>query len=342
MHNTSNIKVSVIVVTFNQEDTIAQTLDSILMQKCNFTIEIQLSDDCSTDSTSAICTRYAEQYPNIIKYHHNSSNKGVRDNYYDALLRCNGEYIADCAGDDFWVDPLKLQKEVEILDADPKISLVHTNWEYLDVTTGKTYPPNRALLHPLFHQLKAAKGSLVLPILSSRGIPSIHLCTALYRKSIFIKEHKCDSTLFRNPEFTCEDLQLITLYANEGAIAFIPDVTLHYRTGHTSISACSSHPKTFITHFGFTKLYVSLAKEFNKFREQRFQQSLAIDCKFLFAEAFLAFDKTRIDSLLEFMRINDIPLHIKEKILFSCTRHKICWQAAAITKKLIHNLKRHK
>ena len=108
--------ISVIVLTYNQEKTIGRTLDSILMQKCHLPIEIELRDDCSNDATDAVCKRYAEKYPSIIRYRQNKQNKGIIDNYFDTLLECRGRYIADCAGDDFWIDPLKLEKEVNILE----------------------------------------------------------------------------------------------------------------------------------------------------------------------------------------------------------------------------------
>ena len=58
--------------------------------------------------------------------------KGIIDNYFDTLLDCRGRYIADCAGDDFWIDPLKLEKEVNILEQHPEVTLVHTAFNYFD------------------------------------------------------------------------------------------------------------------------------------------------------------------------------------------------------------------
>ena len=106
--------ISVVVCTYNQEDTIARTLDSILMQQCHVPYEIIIGEDCSTDHTRDICKSYAEKHPNVIRLIANKQNKGVLDNYFDCLLAAQGKYIADCAGDDFWTDPLKLEKEVTI------------------------------------------------------------------------------------------------------------------------------------------------------------------------------------------------------------------------------------
>lgn len=120
--------ISVIVLTYNQEGTIAHALDSILSQKCSVPFEIVIGDDCSTDNTTNICEDYQRRFPEIIRLIVNKKNKGIVDNYYDCLLECRGKYIADCAGDDFWIDDRKLEKEVTILENDPSVTLVHTNW----------------------------------------------------------------------------------------------------------------------------------------------------------------------------------------------------------------------
>ena len=101
--------ISVVVVTYNQAATIGRTLDSILMQQCHVPFEIVIGEDCSTDDTRAICQNYAEKHPDIIRLICNERNKGIVDNYYDCLLTCRGKYIADCAGDDFWIDTQKLE-----------------------------------------------------------------------------------------------------------------------------------------------------------------------------------------------------------------------------------------
>ena len=121
-------KISVIVATYNQEDTIGRTLDSILMQQCHVPYEIVIGEDCSTDSTRTVCQEYAKKHPDVIRLFANQKNKGLIDNYFDCLLACEGQYIAECAGDDFWTDPLKLEKEVTILEEHPEVTLVHTDW----------------------------------------------------------------------------------------------------------------------------------------------------------------------------------------------------------------------
>ena len=120
------MKLSVFVVTYNQEQYIRQALDSILMQQVNFDYEIIIGEDCSTDSTPAICDEYAAKYSQIHLYHHNP-NKGLIGNWEFVLNHCTGQYIAMLEGDDFWTDPHKLQKQVDFLDVHPDVALTFTS-----------------------------------------------------------------------------------------------------------------------------------------------------------------------------------------------------------------------
>lgn len=120
------MKLSIFVVTYNQEQYIQQALDSILMQKVNFDYEVIIGEDCSTDSTPQICEEYASLYPNIKVYHHNP-NKGLVKNWEFVLNHCQGEYVAMLEGDDYWLDEHKLQTQVDYLDTHPECVLTFTS-----------------------------------------------------------------------------------------------------------------------------------------------------------------------------------------------------------------------
>ena len=128
--------VSVLIATYNQEDYIAQTLDSILMQKCSFDFEIIIGEDCSTDKTREICVEYQKKYPDKIVLCLNETNKGLLDNYFDIFLKTRGKYIADCGGDDYWLSTSKLQDQVDLLEKYPKVSLVASNWSMYKQEAG--------------------------------------------------------------------------------------------------------------------------------------------------------------------------------------------------------------
>lgn len=111
-----NIKVSVIVLTYNHEKYIEQALDSILMQKVSFNYEILVGDDASTDATVPILLEYKKRYPDIIKLFLNKENVGATRNAYNLLMKAEGEYLATCEGDDYWTDENKLQLQVDFLE----------------------------------------------------------------------------------------------------------------------------------------------------------------------------------------------------------------------------------
>ena len=134
-------KVTVWMVTYNQIKYFGQTMDSVLMQQTNFDFEIVLGDDDSNDGTRELCIEYANKYPDKIRlFFHNRANAikiaGDRPNpNFQGVYNwqhCRGEYIATLEGDDFWTDPLKLQKQVDFLDAHPDYSGVSTNFSVCD------------------------------------------------------------------------------------------------------------------------------------------------------------------------------------------------------------------
>jgi len=116
--------VSICTITYNHEKYISQALDSFLMQKCNFPFEIIIDDDCSIDKTADIIKEYKERYPNIIKANLRQKNVGMFINGFENINKAKGKYIALCDGDDYWIDPYKLKKQVEFLDNNPDFTLV--------------------------------------------------------------------------------------------------------------------------------------------------------------------------------------------------------------------------
>lgn len=122
-----NPLVSISCTTYNHEPYIRQCLDGFLMQQCDFEYEILVHDDASTDGTQKIIKEYQGKYPEIIKpifQTENQYSKGIRGLIARFNLpRARGKYIALCEGDDYWIDPLKLKKQVETLEKNPNIDI---------------------------------------------------------------------------------------------------------------------------------------------------------------------------------------------------------------------------
>lgn len=119
MQNLENndVKVSVIILTFNHEKFINQALDGVLSQKTDFRFEVLVGNDASTDGTDRILCQYQLNYPNELKVFTHRHNIGGTKNLATLLRQTRGTYIASCEGDDYWTDPLKLQKQVDFLEA---------------------------------------------------------------------------------------------------------------------------------------------------------------------------------------------------------------------------------
>lgn len=118
--------VSISCLTYNHEAHIRRCLDSFLMQKTDFRFEILIHDDASTDSTQDIIREYEEKYPDILKPIYQTDNQfkkkiGISRTFQ--FPRARGKYIALCEGDDYWTDPLKLQKQVDFLEENNDYSM---------------------------------------------------------------------------------------------------------------------------------------------------------------------------------------------------------------------------
>lgn len=142
-------EVSIVCHAFNHENFLEQAIKGFLSQKTNFSFEIILHDDASTDGTKAIIEKYQKSYPKIIfsilqKENQYSQKRSIGANF--TFPKCKGKYIAMCEGDDFWTDEFKLQKQYDFLEKNLNYVVCWTNYNQFDgnsfIETGfdKLYP----------------------------------------------------------------------------------------------------------------------------------------------------------------------------------------------------------
>lgn len=134
--------VSVNMITYNHEPYIRQAIEGVMMQKTDFEFELIIGEDASTDKTREICFEYQKKYPekirvlwwheNLRKVKHPAGGNLVRN-----AAHCRGEFIAICEGDDYWTDPLKLQKQVDLFRRDDRLSIVYTDFQTLCASDGR-------------------------------------------------------------------------------------------------------------------------------------------------------------------------------------------------------------
>ena len=111
-----NIKLSVVIISYNQEKYISESIESVLNQKTSFKYELILADDCSSDNTFKIMEKYSKKYPDIIRLLKRKKNLGATQNILDACKNSLGEYITILEGDDYWIDNNKIQSQIDFLD----------------------------------------------------------------------------------------------------------------------------------------------------------------------------------------------------------------------------------
>ncbi len=123
-------QVSICCITYNHEPYIRACLEGVVMQKTTFPFEAVVHDDASTDQTATIIREYAAKYPSLIKpilqtENQYSKRTGAVREIMSTHLR--GKYVAMCEGDDYWIDPLKLQRQVDYLEANPDCTMTFHN-----------------------------------------------------------------------------------------------------------------------------------------------------------------------------------------------------------------------
>lgn len=131
----NDILVSICCLTYNHANYIRECIEGFLAQKTKFKYEILIHDDASTDITQDIIREYEKKYPDIIKpiyQKENQDSKGVAISATLQFTRAKGKYIALCEGDDYWTDPLKLQKQVDFMEAHPDYTMCFHGIEEID------------------------------------------------------------------------------------------------------------------------------------------------------------------------------------------------------------------
>lgn len=124
------MKLDIILITYNQEQYIAQAVESILMQRVNEDVQVRVivADDCSTDNTLEIIKSYEEKSPYPFVYLSVEQNMGVAANYKRAYEATEAEFVAVMEGDDWWCDTHRLQKHLDYLSSHPDCVLTKNNY----------------------------------------------------------------------------------------------------------------------------------------------------------------------------------------------------------------------
>lgn len=218
----NKISVSVMCVTYNHERYIARALDSFLAQEVDFSYEIIIADDCSTDNTLNILQSYEAKFPEIIRVLRTNKNLGAIENGKRAMSAGRGKYFSMCDGDDFFIDTKKLQISYDFMESDESLSMVFTPALVVDENTAKENIRNR---YPQ-HDINLINLNWVL----KKGGGFFPTCTSFYRSSVFLNLPKW-FYLHSTGDYPQAILAIL-----KGRIGYIDEVTGCYWKNQNSLS----------------------------------------------------------------------------------------------------------
>ena len=206
------IMVSIRCLVYNHEPYLRQCLEGLVMQKTNFPFEVIVHDDVSTDNSVAIIKEYHSKYPHIIKPIFEEENLYSRhdwslDRVVDSFTR--GKYVATCEGDDYWIDPNKLQMQVDFMESHPDYALCFTSFKRSDGIKHRqhSYPDTD-------YEKYLIEGENVIGTL-----------TTMYRKSIYDNLSKD----YLSTTWKLGDLPLWIELSHAGKVKYIDKTTAIYR-----------------------------------------------------------------------------------------------------------------
>ena len=222
--NAADPVLSVCMVTYNQERYIRQTIESVLMQETEFSLELVIGEDCSTDGTRAIVRELAERHPDRIRPLFRERNLGGKQNFMQTYAACRGQYMAILEGDDYWTCPQKLQRQVEALQAYPDWAIcfhpAEIQYEDWRKPTGR------------WPEKWEKPESTIIDLFDQCYIPTN---AAVFRHRLFE----------RLPEWFAElyigDWPLHILNAAHGNIGFLPEVMSVYRVHSKGVWSSLDH-----------------------------------------------------------------------------------------------------
>lgn len=225
----NKIDIDVVMVTYNQEKYIAQAIESVLMQKTNFSFRLLIGEDCSTDNTGMICQEYKKKFPEQIKLILHDKNQGLLKNYKSVFDVSTAKYLAILEGDDYWINDLKLQMQFDILERNNQIGLVHTNFNIRE--NQKIFP----FKSPQENKLK---GKVFHALILGNFIGPLSVC---FRKDLMDKHFDYDF-LIKNDISSIDYCLWLELSANSD-FEYIEESTAVYRKLSSSISNSNDFKK---------------------------------------------------------------------------------------------------
>lgn len=273
--------VSICCTTFNHEKYIKECLEGFLIQQTNFPFEILVFDDASTDRNQDIIKEFAQKHDNITTFlqtenQWSKKKYGLTDWLFPAA---QGKYIALCEGDDYWTDPLKLQKQVDFLEASPHLVACH-HWQKVAVNKGVS-----------FEEIEAPKeGHGYFPFETSVKSIFENKMRVKVRTVMFRNVFEPSEILLNFPKAVFGDVPLSFVLGKYGRFGFIDEEMAVYRQTNTGVSTAGLEElgwkKFKVQHF---KNWIQIWDYADRFYEFKYHKEAT--------ETVLDFYKTITDNL---------------------------------------------
>ena len=318
--------VSVKMLTYNHEPYIAQAIEGVLMQETDFPVELVIGEDCSTDRTREIVLDYQRKRPDLIRVVLWDKNTGGRRNSrkVDELLR--GKYIAWCEGDDYWTHPKKLQMQIDIMEADPAIGLVHGGADEYEAASRRRYRWRR---RPRGYD----DGNIFLKYFY--GKYHVRLATVCIRKSLYHAVRKANPDVFGG-QFLMGDIPLYWELARITRFRLINKPLAAYRILPESITKSEDPQKLMRFRRSGLELRLHYVRKYGLgpagefFSRRKFARTSLIN-------AFLTGDRYLADSAWRQLKSINARIRVQDLVLYWGTKCPLLSPAKA---KSIRSLKR--
>lgn len=235
-----NPLVSVHMITYNHERYIRQAIEGVMMQKTDFEFELVIGEDASPDKTREICFEYQKKYPDKIRVLWSENNTfAIGANMVRVDAACRGKYIAFCEGDDYWINPNKLQRQVDAFRNNPKLGMCLMATNNLIEATGelREFDPQRNIKG----LVKSGRKAVDL-VLNGGRINGYKLTRSNYQTSGWmivrelLEEYKSRVPEVASVRLSFGDTLILALMAQWSDLYFIEEVGSVYRINRNSLS----------------------------------------------------------------------------------------------------------
>lgn len=312
--------VTIRCITYNHEPYIRQCLEGFVMQKTNFRFEAIVHDDASTDRTADIIREYADKYPEIIKPIYETENQySKKDGSLTRIMdeHTKGKYVAFCEGDDYWIDPLKLQKQVEFLEKNLDYGLCHSNYTLVDQNNESLLKINN----------KWESGDVLDLYLN--GKYHIATLTTVFRRKLYESIDRGEYV-----DYVAGDLSLFLEMAYRTKVKYMDEKTAAYRVLPNSASHSDNSNKLYNFHKSNVELKIHFSKKYNlAFSEEKAMCKLY---QIMLKEAYLKEDAEEARYYYKKMIQKSWKslFYLRELLFLLATSSKMCRKFVSVLYKL--------